>query len=259
MNAHHLLATTFSERLGKTVVRGCVDVAITSLCLVASGSGNVQVLRILRKLSARSGTEISYGNHMATHMAIGFLMLGGGAYAFGTSNVAIAALVCALFPRYPLLPTENLPHLQAFRHLWALAVEPRCLVTRDVQTRELCCVPVVVKTFDVQVEGGLREFRMTTPCLLPSYRDIHSIRTESPRYWSNVLEISSNVKHRQILLTHRTMFVKKKIGHLSYMQVWPEFYEQVISNAVYSPTSLGSEGVAYIKLISSSSDELGRQ
>lgn len=63
-------------------------------------------------------------------MAIGFLFLGGGALSFGTDNEAVAALVVALFPRLPDSTTDQRPHLQAFRHLYALAARKRVLKAR---------------------------------------------------------------------------------------------------------------------------------
>ena len=77
---------------------------------------------------------------MALGMALGILFMGGGRYSLSTSPSAIAALVCALFPRWPISPLENRYHLQAFRHLYALAVEPRCLETHDVVTGQMCPV-----------------------------------------------------------------------------------------------------------------------
>lgn len=43
-----------------------------------AGTGNIQVLRVARSLHKRCSNDITYGNHMAVHMAIGFLFLGGG-------------------------------------------------------------------------------------------------------------------------------------------------------------------------------------
>lgn len=58
------------------------------------------------------------------------------------SNKAIAALVAALYPRFPLDTKDNRYHLQAFRHLYVLAVEPRFIETRDVDTNQPVYVPV---------------------------------------------------------------------------------------------------------------------
>ena len=69
---------------------------------------------------------MSYGFHVAISMALGFLFLGGGRLTLGTSKTAISALLTAIFPRFPLTPSDNRYHLQAFRHLYVLAVEARC-------------------------------------------------------------------------------------------------------------------------------------
>ena len=43
-----------------------------------AGSGNLDVLRIARQLHKRHSRDGPYGSHMAVHMAIGLLFLGGG-------------------------------------------------------------------------------------------------------------------------------------------------------------------------------------
>ena len=43
-----------------------------------AGSGNINLLRAARQLRKRCTGDVSYGDHMAIHMAIGFLFLGGG-------------------------------------------------------------------------------------------------------------------------------------------------------------------------------------
>ena len=43
-----------------------------------AGTGNLDVLRIARQLHKRHSPDVHYGSHMAVHMAIGLLFLGGG-------------------------------------------------------------------------------------------------------------------------------------------------------------------------------------
>ena len=43
-----------------------------------AGTGNLDVLRIARQLHKRHSPDVHYGSHMAVHMAIGLLYLGGG-------------------------------------------------------------------------------------------------------------------------------------------------------------------------------------
>lgn len=47
-----------------------------------AGSGDLAVLRVCRFLRSRvhASTIVTYGSHMAIHMAVGFLFLGGGRY-----------------------------------------------------------------------------------------------------------------------------------------------------------------------------------
>lgn len=90
-------------------------------------------------------------------------------YALSTSNSAIAALLCALYPHFPAHSTDNRCelkfvqifcswnvlseltavvkafllycsryHLQALRHLAVLAAEPRLLVPVDVDSLKPC-------------------------------------------------------------------------------------------------------------------------
>jgi anaphase-promoting complex subunit 1 len=47
---------------------------------VMAGTGNLDVLRIARQLRKRHSADVSYGSHLAIHMAIGLLYLGGGRY-----------------------------------------------------------------------------------------------------------------------------------------------------------------------------------
>lgn len=120
----------------------CLGVVALALSLVMAGTGHLPTLKLLRGLRRRlapvpaamaattgqnpafSGVGgLTYGNHMAISMALGFLFLGSGKQTFGTSNSAIAALLVALFPKFPQTPVDNRFHLQAFRHLYVLAAE----------------------------------------------------------------------------------------------------------------------------------------
>jgi anaphase-promoting complex subunit 1 len=58
-------------------------------------------------------------------MAIGFLFLGAGRYTLSTSNEAIGALVCALYPHFPITPVDNRYHMQVPHHLLAPGPRPR--------------------------------------------------------------------------------------------------------------------------------------
>ena len=54
----------------------------------------------------------NYSAHMSVSMALGFLFMAGGQATFSTTPPATAALVIALFPRFPHSPTDHRCHLQ---------------------------------------------------------------------------------------------------------------------------------------------------
>ncbi|ORY08304.1 hypothetical protein K493DRAFT_29218 [Basidiobolus meristosporus CBS 931.73] len=219
-------SAAFEENITRSTVKSCLDVVCTSVALVMAGTGNLEVMRRLRVLHGRITPDVTYGNHMASHMALGLLFLGGGNFTLGRSNKAIAALVISLFPRYPKDPGDNRSHLQALRHLWVLAIEPRCLVTRDIDTREACHIPISVKL--LKEDGETSEYELTTPCLLPDLKIVHSITISSPRYWPIVLDIAGNEFHAKSLSNNPTIFVKRKIGHLSYNED-PKGYRSILT------------------------------
>jgi anaphase-promoting complex subunit 1 len=53
-------------------------VVLLSLAMVMAGSGNLKVLQLCRFLHMKTGGEMNYGFHLAHHMALGLLFLGGG-------------------------------------------------------------------------------------------------------------------------------------------------------------------------------------
>ncbi|XP_030877983.1 anaphase-promoting complex subunit 1 [Leptonychotes weddellii] len=58
----------------------CLSVVLLSLAMVMAGSGNLKVLQLCRFLHMKTGGEMNYGFHLAHHMALGLLFLGGGRY-----------------------------------------------------------------------------------------------------------------------------------------------------------------------------------
>ena len=211
--------------LDKPIMESCFDVVILSLSLVMAGTGHLDTTRLFRSLRKRSNPDLNYGNHMAVHMAIGFLFLGGGCATLHTSNQAIAALVASLYPRFPLNTRDNRYHLQAFRHLYVLAVEPRCIETRDVDTNEPVYVPLKI-TLRPQRAGGTEQTLLrTSPCLLPEIRRIARIDVDSPRYWPQALHLTEpgvattaagGDGNAKPWTERRIIYVKRKTGYLPY-------------------------------------------
>ena len=186
-----LPALNYDGKLARNSVRHCQDVVALSAAAVMAGTGDLALFRRLRSLHGRVDAGTPYGSHMAAHMAVGLLFLGGGSYTLGTSDLAVASLICALYPIFPTTVLDNKCHLQAFRHLWVLAAEPRCLVPRDIDTRRPIPIPISVTS----ASGDIRH--VTAPCLLPDLGDVAKVEVQSPDYWPLVLDLTQNPSLRE--------------------------------------------------------------
>ncbi|KAL3466819.1 hypothetical protein BJX64DRAFT_218435 [Aspergillus heterothallicus] len=181
-----LPAGNYDGKLARNSVRHCQDVVALSAAAVMAGTGDLALFRRLRSLHGRVDADTPYGSHMAAHMAVGMLFLGGGSYTLGTSDIAVAALICSMYPIFPTTVLDNKCHLQAFRHLWVLAAEARCLIPRDLDTRRPISIPINITSFT----GDHR--MLTAPCLLPDLSLISKVEVHSPDYWPLILDFSCN-------------------------------------------------------------------
>lgn len=183
--------------------------------MVMAGTGELSVLSRLR-LSHGQHEKFGYGVHQALHMALGLLFLGKGMSTVGNSKTAVAAMVCAFFPNFNIQSDDNAAYPQAFRHLWALAVEPRCFVARDVESREPVYLPIKVKT---EENGAFGSHHLISPTLLPPLERLVSVTIDSPRYWPLVLNLRQG-KARAAAGKQRHgmegVLVKRRSGFLSY-------------------------------------------
>ncbi|KAI9331407.1 hypothetical protein DFJ73DRAFT_857094 [Zopfochytrium polystomum] len=196
-----------AERLTHSIAKNCFDVVVVAIATVMAGSGDENFLKYLHTLCERCGPDVVYGNHMASHLALGLTFLGAGTLTLGNSNKAIVGLVCALYPKFPLTAADNNCHLQAMRHFWVLAVEPRSIITRDVDTFEVCKVPI---SFTAQ--GASKSENDWTPYNLPN-RKIAQVQLQTDRYWPRKIEIDLE---QEEMTRPIVIFVKRKVGHLSY-------------------------------------------
>ncbi|KAJ5780931.1 Anaphase-promoting complex subunit 1 [Penicillium paradoxum] len=177
---------SYDSRLARNSVRNCQDVVALSAAAVMAGTGDLALFRRLRSLHGRIDADTPYGSHMAAHMAIGVLFLGGGSYTLGTSNRAVASLICAFYPIFPTTVLDNKCHLQAFRHLWVLAAEPRCLIPRDLDTRRPISIPITIISHDESTRT------IGAPCILPDLNNIARVEIRGPDHWPLVLDFSQN-------------------------------------------------------------------
>lgn len=223
-------------RLTKATVRNCQDLLALSASTVMAGSGDLPTFRRLRKLHGRTEADVLYGSHLAAHLAIGVLFLSGGSYTFGTSNIAIASLLCAFYPLFPNGILENKSHLQAFRHFWVLAAEPRCLVARDVETHRPSTIPITITLKSGEI------LTKTSPCLLPELNLIKTVSTASPQHWTIVLDFANNPDHVSAFEKSQTIYIRKRSAYASTSTVFQATLQALeeASEATNNTTSMTS-------------------
>uniref|UniRef100_A0A8C0B3N7 Anaphase-promoting complex subunit 1 n=1 Tax=Buteo japonicus TaxID=224669 RepID=A0A8C0B3N7_9AVES len=196
----------------------CLSVLLLSLAMVMAGSGNLKVLQLCRFMHKKTGGEMNYGFHLAHHMALGLLFLGGGRYSLSTSNSSIAALLCALYPHFPVHSTDNRYHLQALRHLYVLAAEPRLLTPVDVDSNTPCYALIEVTYKGTQWYAEATE-ELMAPTLLPELHLLKQIRVKGPRYWELLIDLTKGTNHlKSILSKGGVLYVKLRAGQLSYKE-----------------------------------------
>lgn len=210
-----LQGPAFEHRIKRSAVREGLNLISLALNMVMAGTGEINCLRRLRYAYGMYNQPIRYGAHVANHMSLGLLFLGGGRYTLGTSDAAIACMVTAFFPRSAPVSSDNKCFLQALRHFWVLAVEPRCLIARDVDTKEVVYLPVKIKVREGKDVGTSQ---LISPTLIPDLDKLLSIRVDTPRYWPFYLDIANLPRHKESLLLNQTLFVKRRTAFLSYME-----------------------------------------
>ncbi|KAF8954432.1 hypothetical protein BDZ97DRAFT_1928284 [Flammula alnicola] len=210
----------FDHKIKRSAIRDGLNLISISLSMVMAGTGEITCLRRLRYAYGMSQQMMyhhgfKYGVHVATHMSLGLLFLGGGRFTLGTSDAAIACMVTAFFPRFNHVSSDNRSFLQALRHMWVLAVEPRCLITRDVDTNEIVYLPVKITMKEGDV---VEQTQLITPTLIPDMDKLMSIRVDTPRYWPFYLDTAAHPHHKEALLRSQTLYVKRRTAFLSYTE-----------------------------------------
>ncbi|PWN26158.1 hypothetical protein BDZ90DRAFT_280697 [Jaminaea rosea] len=201
---------SYDGRILHSTLRSSSDLIALALSIILAGTGDLDLLKILRPAHARIPSSEPYGSHMAVHMALGLLFLGGGRLTLGTSDAAVAAMLIAFYPRFPTKATDNRSHLQAYRHLWVLAVEPRLVVTQDVASGEMAAVPVRVRGQEP----------VMTPFQLPDLGKSAKLELDSDRYENTALESASQATRQRLLLKHKEGYLdysRDPMGHRTAM------------------------------------------
>ncbi|CAG6016544.1 unnamed protein product [Menidia menidia] len=208
-----------------------LSMILLAMSMVMSGTGNLKVLQLCRFLHKRTGGEMNYGFHMAHHMALGLLFLGGGRYTLSTSNSAIAALLCALYPHFPAHSTDNRYHLQALRHLAVLAAEPRLLVPVDVDSLKPCYALLEV-TYKETKWYDETTVELMAPTMLPELHLLKRVKVKGPRYWELSVDLSKETQHlKSILSRDGVLYVKLRAGQLPYKDD-PQGWKSLLATTV---------------------------
>ncbi|KAJ8102476.1 hypothetical protein POJ06DRAFT_244731 [Lipomyces tetrasporus] len=233
-----LPASTHDQLMTKSTARTCQNVLALSCAVVMAGTGDLDVLRRLRRLHGTIEPTVPYGSHLATHLALGILFVGGGEYSLDTSSpmtvtavgedkpsptaqnmqerfqdpslLAVAGLVIALYPQFPNDVLDNQVHLQAFRHFWTLACQNRCVVVRDIETMRPVMMPVTIG-YKVD-ESTVMTKALTAPCLLPPLSTLVWLKTSSADHWPVVLDLQNNEAHARALRETLTVYTEDRRG-----------------------------------------------
>lgn len=200
-------ANNYDEKIAYNSAAHIQNLLALCVSVVMAGSGDLEVFRRLRVIYGRINSNVSYGSHMAVNMALGILFLGGSQYAFAESNFAIAALLVSLYPVFPSEDNEHEIHLQVMRHFWALSVEPRCLVVREVKTGNPIKVPL-----RINYRNGSLELT-TAPYLLPNLKRIRSIEVSSEVHFPVKIDFSVNSDYLDQFRRSLTIYVLEKLNY----------------------------------------------
>ncbi len=130
----------------------------------------------------------------------------------------------SFLPPFPRWSGDNRAHLQAFRNLWYLAIEPRLLVATDIDTNQLVSLPVKTAAKE-ELSKGEQNF---TPLLLPNRQLTGPIESATLRYWpasiasrstaerAGALTSAASLSRASSSTTSQILFVRRKTAHLDY-------------------------------------------
>ena len=116
------------DLMSSAFIHHCIGTVVLAWSMVKAGSGDVECLRMCRKLSKILPEEVNFGLHLATCQATGFLFLGGCKMSLKRDHDSIATMFVALMPKYPSAIQDNSQYVWILRHLAALCVEFRACI-----------------------------------------------------------------------------------------------------------------------------------
>ncbi|CAH8441272.1 unnamed protein product [Schistosoma turkestanicum] len=214
---------TGSDSLYHTVTAAAARAAATTQTVSTSStgtsvSGPVSVASVF---GAALGP--SYGLQMLLANTVGLLFLGGGRLTLANTPEAAAMLVISFFPLLPTFAGDNWYHLQALRHLYALATIPRRVCAVDVDTGR-----VVLSNFEAKLQESDAILSSEDTFIFPS--DVLDniswleINHNSEKYWPTVFYHGTNNwdLFKKTFYTAGYIFVKQRNEgeELNILQSW---------------------------------------
>ena len=103
----------------------------------------------------------------------------------------------------------------ALRHLWVLAVEPRRLIARDVDTKGAVYLLAIAQ---VREKDDKRSTWLISPTLLSDSSHIIAIKVDTLRYWPFIIDILKFLPHRVLIIPNQPLLLKRRIGYLGYSE-----------------------------------------
>ncbi|PAA85802.1 hypothetical protein BOX15_Mlig011193g2 [Macrostomum lignano] len=158
-------------------------VLLAAAACLMSGSGNLWLMRQLRRKRAVLPKQVDCGCQLMYAMATGILLLGGGRYTLSNRPERAALLTVALFPKLPCSLTDNSHHLQALRHLYALAAVPRVLCPVSLHSRRVVPGSRADITLAATKYYSELTYQVRLPCLLPDPSSVRRVVVRAPGHW----------------------------------------------------------------------------
>ncbi len=183
-----------AELAGQATIEQTICVHVLALSLVMAGTGDLEVIRVIRFLRSRVGPKhstVTYGSHVALHLSLGLLLLGGGELTLSTGPEAVAAMICAFYPKFPTHSNDNRYHLQALRHFYVLACDRRLVFPHDCKTLDPIYAHLEVEFAETEFYPRMSMVRKA-PFLLPELKYITRVSLHDDRYHGYTFSVGKN-------------------------------------------------------------------
>jgi len=127
--------------------------------------------------------------------------------------------------------------LQAFRHLYVLATEPRLVIPRDIDTGK--AVYVNLHCVVLNQNSCCEIMKLRAPCFLAELHLLEEVVVDDERYWRISFEKDKNWSNlKRFLQRDGVLYVKQKTGCLPYSED-PKGFKSLYSQSVMKDSVKG--------------------